>query len=218
LEVSDKYMNMITIIKKMRPLSVRRFLPKKLNQAINTIKAPRMVWGYKDSNGEWRPRTRISDTVFMYHPERIRIADNVFIWHYSILDGTGAIEIGEGTQIGAWVGIFTHSSHIAIRIYGNHYQEIPEQSKKGYPINRVKVGKYVFIGAGAKIMPGAVKGTITIGDGSIVTPGSIVNKDVGDFQIVSGNPCEVIGDTGDIDKIYLRDPDLLRNYQEWQKK
>ena len=67
-------------------------------------------------------------------------------------------------------------------------------------------------------MPGAVKGTITIGDGSIVTPGSIVNKDVGDFQIVSGNPCEVIGGTGDIDKMYLRDPDLLRNYQEWQKK
>ncbi len=172
-----------------------------------------MVWGYIDSTGEMRSRTRISDTVFMYHPERIRISDNVFVWHYTILDGTGGLEIGEGSQIGAWVGIFSHSSHIAIRIYGNHYQEIPEHEKKGYPIAGVKIGKYVFIGAGAKILPG-----IVIEEGSLISAGAVVNRNVGAFEIVAGNPAKVIGDTRRLDEKYLIDPQLLNWYEEWQKK
>lgn len=178
---------------------------------LKKIKSPRMVWGYRDSTGEFRARTRISDTVFMYHPERIKVADNAFVWHYSIMDGTGGLEIGEGSQIGAWVGMFTHSSHIAIRIYGNHYQDVPEAEKKGYITAPVKIGKYVFVGASAKILPG-----VTIGDGAIVSAGSIVTKDVPPFQIVSGNPAEVIGDTRKLDKRYLRDPQLLGWYEEWQ--
>lgn len=184
-----------------------------LDREIMKYKAPRMVWGFKDSTGAWRPRTRISDTVLFYHAEKIKIDDNVFIWHYTILDGTGGIKIGEGTQIGAWVGIFTHSSHIAIRIYGNHYQEVPEQEKKGYPISSVKIGKYVFVGAGAKILPG-----VTIGKGVLVAAGSIVSKDVGEFEIVSGNPAEIVGDTRKLDKRYLKDPKIEAWYDEWQKK
>lgn len=172
-----------------------------------------MVGGYLNSTGEWRSRTRLSDTAFMYYPERIRIADNVFVWHYTILDGTGGLEIGEGSQIGAWVGIFTHSSHIAIRIYGNHYQEITEQEKKGYPIAPVKIGKYVFIGAGAKILPG-----VTIEDGALISAGAIVNCNVGAFEIVAGNPAKVVGDARKLDEKYLNDPQLLAWYEEWQKK
>lgn len=206
-------MNIIKALKKITPGPIKRFVRAKLKHLIAKVKEPRMVWGYEDSNGEWRPRTRISDTVFMYHPEKIKMEDNVFVWHYSILDGTGGVEIGEGTQIGAWVGIFTHSSHIAIRIYGNHYQEVPEQEKKGYPINSVKIGKYVFIGAGAKILP-----SVTIGKGALVAAGSVVSKDVGKFEIMSGNPAEVIGDTRKLDRRYLKDPQLMEWYNEWQKK
>ena len=185
----------------------------KIDHVIGQIKAPRMVCGYIDAMGEWRSRTRISDTVFMYHPERIKIADNVFVWHYTILDGTGGLKIGEGSQIGAWVGIFTHSSHIAIRLYGNHYQEVLEDQKKGYLISSVKIGKYVFIGAGAKILPG-----VTIGDGALVSSGAIVTRSIGEFEIVSGNPAKVIGNTRSLDKQYLNDPKLLAWYEEWQKK
>jgi len=206
-------MSIIKGLKKITPIQVKHFVRAKLNHVIGIIKTPRMVWGYKDSTGEWRARTRISDTVFMYHPERIKIEDNVFVWHYTILDGTGGLEIGEGSQIGAWVGIFTHSSHIAIRIYGNHYQEIPEQEKKGYTIKDVTVGKYVFIGAGSRIFPG-----VTIGNGALVAAGSIVTKNVNDFEIVSGNPAEVIGDTKKLDKRYLKDPQLMEWYNEWQEK
>ncbi len=206
-------MNIINGLKKITPSPLKRFVRVKLNHLISKVKAPKMVWGYQDSTGAWRPRTRISDTVFMYHSERIKIGDNVFVWHYTILDGTGGLEIDEGSQVGAWVGIFTHSSHIAIRIYGNHYQDVPENEKKGYPINSVKIGKYVFVGASSMILPG-----VTIGNGVLVTAGSIVTKNINDFEIVSGNPAEVIGDTRKLDKRYLKDPQLMEWYNEWQKK
>lgn len=187
-------------------------LRKKRDSIIRQFKAPKMIWGYQDASGQWRARTRISDTVFFYHSEKILIQDNTFVWHYTILDGTGGLQIGEGSQIGAWVGIFTHSSHISIRIYGNHYQEIPEKEKKGYKIAPVKIGKYVFVGAGSKIFPG-----VTIGNGALISAGSVVTKDVEDFDIVGGNPAEVIGNTKKLDRRYTKDSQIKEWYEEWQK-
>jgi len=192
------------------PSALKQFIRKRVNTILREFKAPRMLWGFESQNGEYHTKTRISDTACFYHPESIKIADNVFVWHYTILDGTGGLEIGEGTQVGAWVGIFTHSSHIAIRIYGMHYQDVPEREKRGYPIAPVKIGKYVFIGAGSKILPG-----VTIGDGALISAGSIVNHDVGDFEIVAGNPAKVIGNTNKLDSEYLQDPQLKRWYDEW---
>lgn len=53
----------------------------------------------------------------------------------------------------------------------------------------------VFIFSNVMIMPG-----VTIGDGEIVLPGSIVTKDVPPRKIVGGNPAKVIRDrTAEID-------------------
>ncbi len=201
-----------SLIRNFIPNKVRRSVRSCIDSKIRRLKAPRMVWGYKDVGGEWRAKTRISDTVFFYHQENIKISNNVFVWHYSIIDGTGSIEIGEGTQVGAWVGIFTHSSHISIRIYGNHYQEVPESEKKGYVVKPVKIGKYVFIGAGAIIFPG-----VEIGDGALISAGAFVTKNVKPFDIVSGSPACVIGDTRKLDKRYLKDSTIKSWYEEWQK-
>jgi acetyltransferase-like isoleucine patch superfamily enzyme len=179
---------------------------------IRKRKSPKYIWGYKDSDGSWNPRTRISDTVYIGHPERITIKDNVFIGHYSILDGIGGIEIGKGAVLSAWVGVFTHSAHIAIRLYGNHYTEIHESEKKAYHVKPVKIGKYVFIGAQSLILPGVV-----IGDGAIISAGSIVKENVDMFSRVSGNPAKVIGNTKDLDKKYLDDPQMMEWYKEWQE-
>lgn len=171
-----------------------------------------MIWGYRDSTGEWRDRTRISDTAFINHRDKIRIADNVFVGHYSILDGTGGLEIGEGCQLAGWNGIYTHSSHIAIRLLGVHYTEVPEDEKTGFTIAPVRLGEYVFLGAGAKIFPG-----VTIGKGALIGAGTIVNENVDTFAIVAGIPSKVIGDTREMDKVFLDDPKIFAWYQEWQK-
>jgi acetyltransferase-like isoleucine patch superfamily enzyme len=174
---------------------------------------PRMIWGYTDSSREWRPRTRISDTVSFYRRENIYVADNVFIGHFCILDGTERLEINEGVQLAGWNGLYTHSSHIAIRLYGAHYAEIPEKQKKGYRIGRVRLGRYAFVGAGAKIFPG-----VEAGHGCLIAANSVVTRNVEPFEIVAGNPVVSLGDTRKLDAQYLLDPQLLQWYQEWQQR
>jgi hypothetical protein len=46
----------------------------------------------------------------------------------------------------------------------------------------------VWIGAHA-----VITGGVTIGDGVVVSAGSVVTKDVADYQIVGGVPARVIG-------------------------
>lgn len=56
----------------------------------------------------------------------------------------------------------------------------------------IQVGNYVWIGAGAIIMPG-----VTIGDGAVVAAGSVVTKDVEPRMIVAGNPARVLRSVDD---------------------
>lgn len=179
-----------------------------LKQWLIEMKQPKMIRGYYSLKGKFLSRTRISDTVFMYHKNKIDICDNVFVWHYTILDGTGGITIGEGTQIGAWVGVFTHSSHLAIRLYGNSYMNTPEIEKKAYPIKEVEIGCYVFIGARAIVMPG-----VKIGDYALIGAGAIVDSDIPKYSIVKGNPAKVVGDVRRMDEKYLKiHPELRQTY------
>lgn len=192
--------------------TVRRTVRCMLDEGIRRLKAPKMRWGYQNPGGEWRKHTRVSDTVCFNHRENISLGENVFVGHYSVLDGTGRLEIGEGCQLAAWNGIYTHSSHVAIRLYGAHYQEVSEQDKVGFKVLPVSLGKYVFLGAGAKVFPG-----VTIGNGALVSAGSVVTRDVGAFEVVSGNPARKVGDTKTLDEKFLQDPELRRWYEEWQQ-
>ena len=178
---------------------------------LKPLKKPRMLWGYKDSTGSWRPQTRISDTSLLIQPKNIHIADKVFVWHYTILDGSGGLYIGEGSQIGAWVGLFTHSSHIAIRLYGNHYTEVSD--KIAFQIKPITIGRFVFVGAGARVLPG-----VTIGDGALIASGALVTKDIPAFKIASGSPAKIQGDVHEIDRQYLDSPEIEKWYYEWQER
>jgi acetyltransferase-like isoleucine patch superfamily enzyme len=154
--------------------------------------------------------TRMSNTVVIGSPEKLNIADNVFVWHHSILDCSNGITIEEGCQIGAWNGIFTHSSHISIRLYGKHYQGA---DMKGYVKGSVFIGKYTFVGPHSVIMPGT-----KIGKGSIISAYSMVKGEFPEFSIIAGNPAKVVGDTRKLDEPYLlANPELRTFYEEWTK-
>jgi maltose O-acetyltransferase len=55
-------------------------------------------------------------------------------------------------------------------------------------IARVHVGKRVYVGAGAIILPG-----VTIGDDAVVGAGSVVRRNVDPGAIVVGNPAQAVG-------------------------
>jgi acetyltransferase-like isoleucine patch superfamily enzyme len=170
-----------------------------------------MIYGYVDKHTNlFRKYTRMSDTVVIMSPEKLSIGDNVWVWHYSILDATEGITIGTGCQIGAWVGIFTHGSQNAIRLYGSRYVDFPSSERKGYTRGAVTIGAYTFIGAGAMVFPG-----VNIGKGCIIAAGTIVTKDIPDYVIVQGIPGKITGDTHQLDQQLLeKNPDLNDLYFE----
>ena len=169
---------------------------------------PFMVYGYYDNSEKtFRKFTRISSTAVLSDDKKISIGDNCWIWHHSILDGSNGIRIGKGVQIGAWVGIFTHSSHIAIRLHGENYLRVDRDDRVGYVRGPVTIGDYTFIGAGAKILPGVV-----IGNGCIISAGAMVTKDVPDNSIAAGSPARVIGNTMDLDKEFLEIDGVRAHY------
>lgn len=173
------------------------------------ISRPYMVYGYYSKHDKkFKKNTRISSSVIILNSENLNIGNNVWIWHYSIIDASNSITIGEGCQIGAWVGIFTHSSHIAIRLYGgDSYIKTPQYERVGYIKGAVSIGAYTFVGAKASIMPG-----VSIGRGCLIAAGTLVNRSIPDFSIVVGNPGIVKGSTIDLDKKYFSDQLIQQSY------
>ena len=71
-----------------------------------------------------------------------------------------------------------------------------EQRAKGLEIARpITVGNNVWIGANVSVLPG-----VTIGSSSIIGAGSVVNKDIPEGVIATGNPCKVIRKITEEDK------------------
>jgi len=107
----------------------------------------------------------------------LSLGKNVYInFNLSLVDDT-YISIGDGTLIGPNVTIAT-----AI------HPEDPKIRKTGYQYNLpVTIGKNVWIGSGAIILPG-----VKIGDDSIIGAGSVVTKDIPNGVVAVGNPCRVL--------------------------
>ncbi len=180
-----------------------------LKMMISRIQGTRMVGGFVRGDGLFLKNTRISNTACIFSKENLTIEDHVFIGHHSVIDATFGLTIKEGCQIGFFTGIFTHSSHAAIRLYGKEY--VNTKDKKHYFTSAVEIGQYSFIGAHSTILPGT-----KIGKGCIVSAYSLVSGIYPDFSIISGQPAKIIGDTRRMDAKYLKDsPDLQKSYREW---
>lgn len=181
-----------------------------LNYFFTKMLKPRMILGFKNHDGARCPQTRLSNTVSIGTPQNLKLGDNVYIGHYTVLECSNHIEIGEGCQICTHVLMTTHSSHLAIRLYGKHYIEYNGQHQ-GYIKGSIAIGEYSFIGPFTTIMPNT-----KIGKGSIINAYSYVKGEFPDFAIIAGNPAQVIGDTRELDqKNLLAYPELEKFYTEW---
>lgn len=75
---------------------------------------------------------------------------------------------------------------------------LPELRETVYQYNMpVHIGKNCWIGAGAIILPG-----VTIGDQVVVGAGSVVTKDLPSNAVAVGNPCRVIREINEHDRVY----------------
>ena len=103
----------------------------------------------------------------------IRLGAGVFINFNCVILDVVEVTIGEGSQIGP-----------AVQIYAADHPRDAAQRKSGLEFGRpVRIGRNVWIGGGAIILPG-----IVIGDDAVVGAGSVVTKDVASGATVRGNP------------------------------
>lgn len=103
----------------------------------------------------------------------IHLGDNVFFNYGCVILDVCEVLIGDMTQIGPYVQILTadHPRDAASRDAGLEF---------GQPI---KIGRNVWIGGGAMILPG-----VEIGDDAIIGAGAVVTRDVAQGVTVAGNP------------------------------
>lgn len=107
----------------------------------------------------------------------ITLGAGVFLNYGCTILDVVTVEIGDMTQIATGVQILTadHPRDPAVRASGLEF---------GRPI---RIGRNVWIGAGAIILPG-----ITIGDNALIGAGSIVTRDVPAGTTAVGNPARIL--------------------------
>lgn len=117
----------------------------------------------------------------------VHLGKNVYANYCLTLVDDGNIYIGDYTMIAPNVTIATASHPI-----------LPSLRKKGLQYNvDVHIGKNVWIGAGAVILPG-----VTIGDNAVIGAGAVVTKDIPENVVAVGNPCRVMRQINEHDKEY----------------
>ena len=74
---------------------------------------------------------------------------------------------------------------------------VAEERNQGLEIAKpITVGDNVWIGANVTILPG-----VTIGEGSVIGAKSVVTKDIPANVLAMGNPCRVIREITEADRI-----------------
>lgn len=108
----------------------------------------------------------------------IRLGSGVFLNFNCVILDVVEVSIGDGTQIGP-----------AVQIYTADHPRDPQERQGGLEFGRpVRIGRNAWIGGGAIILPG-----ITIGDDAVIGAGAVVTRDVPAGATALGNPARVRG-------------------------
>ena len=124
---------------------------------------------------------------FIYANAGLKLVDDTHIY------------IGDYTMLGPNVVIATAAHPIDAGL-----------RRKGLQYNKsVRIGKNCWLGAGVIVMPG-----VTIGDNTVIGAGSIVTKDIPSNVVAVGNPCRVLREVTEQDRLFYDhgrpiDPTLL---------
>jgi len=107
----------------------------------------------------------------------IHLGEGAFLNFNCVILDDARVEIGDHTFIGPAAQICTV----------DHPREPAQRLEKWLKAAPVKIGKNVWIGGGALILPG-----LTIGDNAIIGAGSVVTRDVAEGCTVVGSPARPI--------------------------
>lgn len=125
----------------------------------------------------------------------VHFGKNVYAnFNLTLVDDTH-VYVGDYTMIGPNVTLATAGHPI-----------LPALREEVYQFNLpVRIGRNCWLGAGVIVLPG-----ITIGDNTVVGAGSVVTRDLPSGVVAAGNPCRVLREIGERDRLYYwRDKRIL---------
>ena len=108
----------------------------------------------------------------------VSVGENTWIGPFTVLDGSGGLEIGSNCSISAGVQIYTHDS-VKWAVSGGtaEYGKAP-----------TKIESNCYVGPNTIITKG-----ISIGEGCVIGANSIVLEDIPCGSKAQGSPCRVTG-------------------------
>lgn len=114
---------------------------------------------------------------------KLNFGNNCNIGPYNHITCINEIKIGDGFLSGRWVTI-TDNSHGS-----NTFSEqlIPPGERSLFSKGAIVIGKNVWIGDKATILPG-----VNVGDGVIIGANSVVTEDIPSNCIACGNPAKIV--------------------------
>lgn len=175
-------------------------LPKTLKS-----NAQKLCWEYNQTmpdEGEKRSQIlhqlfgKCSDLTFIEPSFHCDYGFNIFTHGLAVINyncvilDTSPVHIGENAFIAPGVCIACAGHSID-----------PAQRAEGISTSKpITIEKNVWIGANAVICGG-----VTIGEGSVIGAGSVVTKDIPPMVVAAGNPCKVLREVREEDKIRMED-------------
>ena len=118
---------------------------------------------------------RIRERAKILCQEKFVCGKNVWIGEGALLDAQGGLTIGDGTQVGLNVMIWSHTSHL--QALSGKTGSLTDEDIVFKP---TKIGSNCFIAGPSVIGPG-----VTIGDRVIISPLSFVERDLPDDAVYS---------------------------------
>jgi acetyltransferase-like isoleucine patch superfamily enzyme len=107
----------------------------------------------------------------------VKVGENTWIGPFTLLDGSGGLEIGSHCDISAGVQIYTHDTVDRARSGG----------QAPVVLAPTKIGDNCYIGPGTIIAKGVV-----IGEGVVIGANSLVLKDIPAGMKAFGTPCRIV--------------------------
>lgn len=129
-----------------------------------------------------------SPFIWVYGSNLI-IGDNFYsITNCTLLD-CATITIGDNVLLGLNVSLYTP----------NHAFDAEERIEGLEQVLPISIGDNVWLGGSVTVVGG-----VTIGENTVIGAGSVVTKDIPANELVAGNPCRMIREITEADRIKIR--------------
>jgi acetyltransferase-like isoleucine patch superfamily enzyme len=143
----------------------------------------------------------ISDFCFVLAGAYLKLGKYSRLGPYCLISGGGDVHIDNFADLSYGAKIITGSDDL----FGNSLitPSVPAEFRK-IKTQPVTIGKHAFIGANSIIYPG-----VTIGEGAIVNPATIVHKSLESWSIHGGPSCAYLGKRQNREEIIAKEFRLL---------